>query len=139
MKTKKNIHGFSFIEVLTVIIILSIIVGAGLPAYLWTRKDTKLRKQQVAIQRVEEAKLKYYNAVKTAAALTPVPNASDIAPYLIVNPSAMTGTMFATTNAFFSNHPESIFNDTFPPDEVWYLNPNERGKKPFFERRTDLE
>lgn len=138
-KNRKKIRGFTFIEVLTVIIILAILVGAGLPAYLWTRKDTKLRKQEVAIQRVVEAKLKFYNSIKTAAALQQFPEPEDIAPFLIVNPSSGATSTMATTNAFYSQHPESIFNDTFPPNEVWYLNPNERGKKPFFERKPELE
>lgn len=139
LKKKKHTMGFTFIEVLTVIIILSILVGAGLPAYLWVRKDARIQKQGAAIQRVIEAKIKYYNASKTAAALVPIPGASDIAPYLVLDPSAGTGTLQATTNAFYSNHPESIFGDTFPPDEVWYLNPGARTNKPFYERKPELE
>lgn len=139
LKKKKNIMGFTFIEVLTVVIILAILVGTGLPAYLWVRKDARIRKQEAAVQRVVEAKLKYYNASKTAAALVPIPDASDIAPYLILDPSAGTGTLQATTNAFYSNHPESIFAETFPPNEVWYLNPGARTNKPFYERKPELE
>jgi prepilin-type N-terminal cleavage/methylation domain-containing protein len=141
MKRNKNkkIKGFTFVEILTVIMILAIIVGVGLPAYLWTRKDTRIRKQQVAIERVAEAKLKYYNSVKTAAALVPIPEPQHIAPYIVLDPNAGSGSTVASTNAFFSNHPESLFKDTFPPDEVWYLNPGARGQKPFYERKTELE
>jgi len=136
---KKNNKGFTFVEILTVLIILAIIVGAGLPAYLWNRKDTRTRKKEVAIQRVDEAKLKFYNAEKTAAALVPIPHPTNIAPYLIVNPSAGVASSVATTNAFYSHTADSLFNDCFPPGEVWYLNPGARGQKPFYERKPEME
>lgn len=130
----KKIRGFTFIEILTVIIVLSIVVGIGLPAYFWVRSDTRERKKEVAIQRVMEAKLKYYNSVKTAAALVPTPSPADIAPFLLINPTAGSSGLTATTNAFYSDNAECIFDKCFPSNERWYLNPNSRSSMPFFQK-----
>jgi prepilin-type N-terminal cleavage/methylation domain-containing protein len=132
-KSHKTQKGFTFVEVLVVVIILSILVGAGIPAYLWTRSDARTRKKEVAIERVAEAKLKFYNANKTAAAKVPTPTPADIIYYLQMDPSEGHGSMVATTNAFYSDKDECIFKNCFPGNEIWYLNPMPRGTLPKYE------
>jgi prepilin-type N-terminal cleavage/methylation domain-containing protein len=135
MNRNKKIKGFTFIEVLTVVMIIAVLVGASLPAYLWTRDDARARKKQAAIQRVIEAKIKFYNAEKTAAALGETPTLEQIANYLILDPTERPpggGPPIASTNVFFSNSPESIFKNCFPPDEIWKLDPKSRSEQPVF-------
>jgi len=130
---KKGQRGFTFIEVLTVIIILAILIGASLPAYLYTRDDARKRKMDTAIQRVIEAKTKFYNAERTAAASVPEPSLAQVAEYLMLDPTEAQGRSGpASTNSFFSNHPDTIFADCFPKNEVWMLKPNARNVRPEF-------
>jgi prepilin-type N-terminal cleavage/methylation domain-containing protein len=134
-KFSKNTHGFTFIEILTVIIVIGILVGASIPAYLWTREDAIERKKATAIQRVAEAKTKFYNAEKTAAALVSTPSLTDVAKYLQLDPTETKGPSgTATTNAFFSDHPHTIFADCFPKNERWFLNPGSRTNQPVFQK-----
>jgi prepilin-type N-terminal cleavage/methylation domain-containing protein len=131
-KFRKN-KGFTFLEVLVVVIVIGILIGASLPAYLYTVEDTRTRKKEAAIQRVMEAKTKFYNADRTAAADTPIPTTADIAPYLILDPTEAVGVGgTATTNSFISNHSHCIFPDCFPKNEVWVLQPKGRFEKPEF-------
>jgi prepilin-type N-terminal cleavage/methylation domain-containing protein len=125
MKRKPKEQGFTFVEVLTVVIIIGILVGAGIPAYLWIKEDTRTQKKNQAIQTVEEAKIKFYNAEKTAAATVTHPTPTQLA-YYISTPAG------ADPGIFYSTNPACIFPNVFPPNEVWYLNPGARAQKPEF-------
>lgn len=132
-KLFKKQCGFTFIEVLTVVIIVAILVGASIPAYLYTVADARQRKKDVAIQRVMEAKTKFYNAERTAAAMVTSPTTADIAPYLILDPTESGGIGgTATTNSFISSHPHCIFPDVYPDNETWVLRPMPRNQPPDF-------
>ena len=127
MKKKKGQQGFTFIEILTVVVILSILIGVGLPAYFWVREDTREQKRNQAIHKVEEAKIKFYNANKTAAATVTHPSPAQLA-YYLVTPAGDDPGIFYSTNA------NTIFPNVFPSNQVWYLDPKARGQKPEFVR-----
>jgi len=110
---------------MVVTIIIGILVGAGIPAYLWTRSDARSQKKRQAIQTVEEAKIKFYNAEKTAAATVTRPTPEQLA-YYITTPAG------ANPGIFYSTNPFCFFPKVFPPNEVWYLDPGARGQKPVF-------
>ena len=127
MKKKGRLkeQGFTFVEVLTVVTVIGILVGAGIPAYLWIREDTKTQKKNQAIQTVEEAKIKFYNAEKTAAATVTHPTPEQLAHYITTEAGPDPG-------IFYNTNPACFFPNVFSPSEVWYLDPGARGQKPQF-------
>jgi len=134
MKQPK-LNAFTLIEVLITIAIVAIVVGIAIPSLGWIKTQAIETKKNYAISRVAEAKTQYYQENRTNKRFradhettnTSGPHIQELAKYLQLPPGV-------GKNAFYSNQPQNLCEGCFPPNQVWYLNPNDKDKLPFYEK-----
>lgn len=100
MKYRNKQQGFSFLEILIVVIVTSILIAIAIAALNTSKADAGLLKLRIALQKVDEAKIRYYLDTKDPNR----PDLTNLVAYLQV-PTGAGEEIFYTKRAWEAAHP----------------------------------